>query len=221
MTGASRGGLIPLRSPSIALALLIAATAPAAAGEERSIIQELPLQASQSVQLKVSVAQVLVEPTDEQIVRASMVVRCEKEPEACRKKLDRIELVMTSSSDRLLVTTEGLKRTSTGLQVSIRLEVPRDRALELDIGVGDVRVRGHEADLEIDIGVGDVELTLPQTAVRSLELDTGVGTARLSNALGEHTGSGFVGSHFSWSQGSGVATVEIDTGVGEIEVDLE
>ena len=93
-------------------------------------------------------------------------------------------------------------------------------AMEMNIGTGNVAVRGFDRNLEIDVGVGDVEATLPKSAVKVLEMDTGIGNIYLH--LGDQTlrGAGMVGSHLDWSQGQGHAEIEVDCGVGDIDITL-
>jgi hypothetical protein len=202
------------------LLLLLATALPVVAdGDLRTQSESVPAEGVTALEIDLPVGQLLLEGGDGNAVDATMSVRCDRE--RCRDQADQIRLATERKGGLLKLKVEGLSRgTATGFEVKLRITTPRSLAAEIDLGVGEVRVRGLAADLEIDLGVGDVEVEMARADVKSVHLDAGVGEARLSTDLGEIRGSGVVGSALKWSQGTGTAAIEIDTGVGEIFVAL-
>jgi hypothetical protein len=108
--------------------------------------------------------------------------------------------------------------------VDVTVKVPRDAALELTHGVGDVRARDLRGELSLDTGAGAVDVAGVEGRVA---VDTGSGSVRVADVSGElgvDTGSGNVelarckGSRISVDTGSG--NVELDTvDAGQLEVD--
>ena len=116
--------------------------------------------------------------------------------------------------------------------------MPARLALQLELGVGDVEVRGlaggitleagvgdvvvdtESGDLDLEVGVGDLSVRAPAAAYASVRCAAGVGEARIrvqGEALG---GGGFVGSSASWT-GSGSHHLKAELGVGDASVTLE
>jgi len=117
------------------------------------------------------------------------------------------------------------------------ISMPAHLAFDLDLGVGDVEIRGLTGGVKIEAGVGDVfleagggnlnvELGVGDATVRAraalygdAEASAGVGNARLTVDGERVEGSGFVGHSASWS-GSGEFEVEVEVGVGDAQITL-
>lgn len=116
--------------------------------------------------------------------------------------------------------------------------MPARLAVSLELGVGDLTIRGvaggvdaelgvGDADLEIpagdvslELGVGDARVTAPATAYGMVDCSGGVGDSRIDVAGRKITGDGFMGHSVSW-RGDGPGTIEIEAGVGDARVILE
>lgn len=118
------------------------------------------------------------------------------------------------------------------------LELPARLDFNLDLGVGDVDVRGLAGGLTVDIGVGDL---VAEEVSGDLEIDIGVGGASIraaavnygsvdgSGGVGDTeltvsgekiSSSGFIGRSANWT-GNGDHVIEISVGVGDAKVTLE
>ena len=213
-----------MRTTLLSILLFAAAAATAAPSQAadsgfRSQSARLPVEGATLLEIDRPVGQLLLDGGDGTDVDATMSVRCTKD--RCRDQVDKVALATERVDGRLKIKVEGLTRaTASGFEVKLLVDAPGSLATEIDLAVGEVRVRGMTSNLEIDTGVGDIEVEMPRAAVKQVTLDAGVGEARLRTDLGEIQGSGMVGSGLKWSQGTGTAVVEIDTGVGQISVDL-
>ena len=103
------------------------------------------------------------------------------------------------------------------------ISVPASLRLSIEMGVGELTVRGMEADLSLDLGVGELAIELSAGGVRSIELEAGVGETSLRTPGGriEETRSHLVGSELEWREGKGASKVSAEVGVGQISVRLE
>jgi len=135
-----------------------------------------------------------------------------------------------SGGDRVRVSTYG-----GGLEAhaDLRIQVPRDRELEVQLALGELTAEGLRADLrartasgriraaehrgrlDVDTGSGRIEV---EGVEGEVSLDTGSGSVRVSEvrgpALTVDTGSGSVRG-----EGIRVDRLEVDTGSGAIELD--
>lgn len=181
-----------------------------------------PAATLRSVTLDVPVAEVRIEGTTGTDVQAEMTVTCSKDTDACRERAEQVVLASTVKGAELVLEVKGYsKRSSSGVQVELSLQVPSVLALRLDLGVGDVEIEGIDGNLNLDVGVGDVEVRGKLSAVASVEMETGVGDARLELPSGGPEASGFVGKELAWTEGKGPSRWHLEVGVGDLEVRLK
>ncbi len=212
--------------PALFAGLLLAGLGPAAARADvtvRTLSQDLAVDGARQVGFHSQVGELDAEATDGDSVRVEVAVLCdEAHEEHCREVARSIDLEIRKSGSRLgIEVTDWPKLRDRGLSVKAHLLVPRGLGLEVDMGVGEVSIRGLEGDLEVDLGVGEISVVAPEKAVRSVDMDTGVGEVDL--VVGGHTtqGHGFVGGALKWKDGPGTATIELDSGVGDLRVELQ
>jgi hypothetical protein len=208
---------------AFALALLIAAP-PLAADDDvrvRTLEQDLPAAGVRAVSFHGPVGELDVEATGGDTVRIRIVFQCDEDSSRCRNAAEDVELEVRRRGDLLHLELEDWPKIgSRGLSVEAEVEIPRDLALEIDWGVGEIDVDGMEGDLEVDLGVGEITVRTAEAAVSSVEMDVGVGEVELRVGGRSIEGDGFVGRSLRWSRGPGAADVELDSGVGEILVEL-
>jgi len=180
-------------------------------------------EAGQKVRLQLPVADLRLEVADGNQVQADLLVSCRWQ-QKCADILSEIELVSSSTAQRFVVELKGLSQwQSAKVEVEGTLIVPRSADLELDIGVGDVKVHGVVNDLRIDMGVGKVKIWQPVASVKDVSLEVKVGEATLFGvAEGVSDRRSFlVGSEVFWDQGQGEARIEVEVDVGEVTLWLE
>ena len=111
------------------------------------------------------------------------------------------------------------------------IELPARLAFDLELGVGDVEIRGLvgvgdvlvegiAGDVSIELGVGDASVRGAAADYGSVEGSGGVGDARLTVKGERISSSGFVGHSAEWT-GDGDHFIEISVGVGDARVTLE
>lgn len=206
------------------LALGLVAPAPARADVTvRTLTQDLSVDGARQVGFHSQVGELDAEPSDGDSVRIEVAVLCdEAHEEHCREVAQSIDLKIKKSGSRLgIEVTDWPKLRDRGLSVKAHLLIPRGLGLEVDMGVGEVSIRGLEGDLEVDLGVGEISVVAPEKAVRSVDMDTGVGEADLVVGGRTTQGHGFVGGSLKWKDGPGTAKIELDSGVGDLRVELD
>lgn len=216
------------RSVLAGTALLLLATlvaAPAAADSRtrvRTVDRDLPSDGVRSVSLHGPVGEVEVLASSGDEIHLSATFECDDDSSRCRDAAEDVDLDVRTRGDLLHIEIDDWPKLSNhGLSVDVRLEMPRNRSLEIDWGVGEVDVDGLEADLEIDLGVGEVNVRAPESAIGSVNIDTGVGEAELRVGGRSIDADGFIGQSLRWSGGPGDAHIEVDNGVGEIVIKLD
>ncbi len=207
----------------IGLALVLLAVPAAARHEVRTIDRNLPIGADDTLRLDIAVAEVEIEGGAGDEVEVRLVIECSSSRK-CEERAEKLDLESRSTSQTLNLSIKGRYkggRHDPSLELWIR--VPKTRAVEVEMGVGELEIRGMENDLEVDLGVGEVEISIPETAVRAVFLEVGVGKAELHPRKANSSSSGFLflGNEVEWDDGPGSAQVEVDVGVGEVEVDLD
>ncbi len=91
--------------------------------------------------------------------------------------------------------------------------------VEMEVGVGNATIEVSEGDVEVSVGVGNGTVRGPAEAFGSASASGGVGGASI-DAEGEvNSGKGFVGHSSSW-RGEGTYRIELEVGVGDASVIL-
>lgn len=180
-------------------------------------------QAGQKVRLQLPVADLRLEVADGNQVQADLLVSCRWQQE-CADILSEIELVSSSTAQRFVVELKGISQwQSAKVEVEGTLIVPRSADLELEIGVGDIKIHGVERNLHVDVGVGKVKIWQPAAAVKAVSLEVNVGEATILGGAEDASNrrSFLVGSEVFWDKGPGDARIDVEVGVGEVSLWLE
>lgn len=206
------------------LVLLLAfATAPAGADdlEVRTVEQTVYPGSATKLHLNVGFGQVQVTGSDGRDVEIEAIFTCGRDDlETCRRRAERIVIRPRVRGEVLRV---GLKKTPRGrlggIKTHLRLKVPRDLALEVDVSSGGVYVGGMRSHVEIDSGVGDVDLVHERDLAASVKARIGVGRGDLWLSEGRIEASG-VPRSLSWV-GAGSAVISVVSGTGDVAIRLE
>ncbi|MCL1050929.1 hypothetical protein L2755_15020 [Shewanella abyssi] len=96
--------------------------------------------------------------------------------------------------------------------------LPKQAALVLEMGVGQIEVSGMTSDIDIDLGVGSARVE-HQTLFSHVELDSAVGEVSITE-LGQRlvVKRGIINQSYSHTDAGGNGDLSINVGVGEIVV---
>lgn len=227
----------------IVLAIALAIAAPLSAAAPRILDGRVPAVDLETVRIDAGVGDIeitAVDDADEVSVTVELKARRGGFFSSLKKaqaEVDEAELRLDVSRGvlRLKISTENDDR---HFEERWTVELPARLGCDLDLGVGDIAVRGTSGDLTADLGVGDLTAI---TVSGDLNIDIGVGGASVEAAAADYgavdgsggvgdaqltvhgeriSSSGFVGKSAEWT-GSGERIIEISVGVGDAKVTLE
>lgn len=192
--------------------------------EARELHDTFEVDDASRLHFELPVGEVKIEGSDRESVEVRVEIECKRRSSRCEARAEKIRLDSRRSGGSLHLAVEGFpKSMSNGPQVEATIFVPRNLAVYVEVGVGELEIAGLENDVEADLGVGEVDVTIGESAVKSVHLDVGVGDATLrpSQPRAESSGFLFLGNEIDWEDGEGRANVVVDVGVGEAEVRLD
>ncbi|MBV7314462.1 hypothetical protein [Shewanella sp. NIFS-20-20] len=194
--------------------LLIMTSAAANAEASRTLQASYPFQ-GQEVLLDIGVGSVKVMTTDEPIIRVEVEVKAAETGWFSWGDVDLeyLALAPSQSAHRLALSLNE----QDDINQHWLVYLPKEAAVEIDFGVGEVLVTGIEGDLRVDLGVGNVGIS-HQHHYQDIDLDAGVGEVTIfSQGHALETNRSLVSQSYAvHQQGQGELTVKV--GVGEIMV---
>jgi len=188
----------------------------------RTIEEDLALEPGEILDLDLPIGELRVEGSATGGGSVRIDVQCSRKRRRCQSAAQNLELDLTRRGDRLRLEIEGWPRWGTsGLSLSILVEVPHSSPLRVDMGIGQVTVADLHSNVSIDLGIGGVEVEMAAEFVRSVNLESGIGESTMAVAgdpISNHRS--FLGDELNWSKGEGEARINVDLGIGAVEVTL-
>ncbi len=130
-----------------------------------------------------------------------------------RRNIEDIEVEIRENGNELYVGIE-----ERNLEQEWHLKVPENLALEIEMGVGDVNIRGLVGSLALELGVGAVSITTLAQDFEIIEASVGVGDVSLHGfKQGTENGRSFVSADANY-HGSGTSQVLVELGVGDVSI---
>jgi len=196
---------------------------PASAGDRtiRTLSEDMSTAGLRRIELRLPPGSVRIEPSRDGNVHVDLDVRCSTDLFRCEEKAEQLTLESSRGGSTLEVRVEGMGLSSFGLNVRGRIEVPSDRALEVDFPAGELSVDGVRGDLEVDVGAGEVHIAMREADVRSVRLGVGIGEASLAVAGRGIARTGWLAQKVRWGEGAGPSRVAVSLGVGELSMRLD
>lgn len=97
------------------------------------------------------------------------------------------------------------------------VKVPRQLAIDIQLGVGSIEMSGNAGNINADIGVGSFAAKLAVPEFKNIELSAGVGDVSLQAVQGKTSRSHLVGAELEYA-GSGEHAIAVTVGVGDATV---
>ncbi len=181
------------------------------------------LEGARSVKIDFSVGEMRVEGDDGETVRVLVRVHCKSGSYAdCSERARKIVIDEHVGGGAMTIGFEGVpKNHSRGMNVEVRLLVPRTLATHAEMGVGRLEMTGLAGNIDVNLGVGDLDLRAEQRDFRSVNASAGVGDATVDARGGRTRGVGFVGHTANWDEGQGRSEITAKVGVGKVAVRLQ
>ena len=223
-------------SATAALLLGLSLGAPVNAAGESTKVRTVDAQSISSVTLKASVGSVRIEPGSGDTIEARVVLRARRTTGifSSLPDVEKLEISATTRGDQLELDVDAKN-----IQEDWVLKLPSKKlsAVEVMVGVGDVKVTAPAKRIELDLGVGDAEIDVVTGAIKvsvgtgdlriktslsnagEIKGTTGVGSASLKGLEGT-VKSNAVGGRVS-GQGSGQQPIDATVGVGDLSIELD
>jgi hypothetical protein len=182
------------------------------------------LEGVREMSLDFPVGELKVEGDDGKNVRVSIRVHCKSGSlESCQEHARKVTIDrrQVGTTLKLRIENGSDKLNTRGMSIEARLLVPRALATHVKMGVGALTVSGHGGDLDVDLGVGDLRINAAEKDYRAVRGEVGVGDVSIRTRSGRTEGSGFIGHSADWDSGKGPSKTTAHVGVGSMTVVLD
>jgi hypothetical protein len=211
--------------PILSVVLLLCALTPfARAGDLQTVTKTFKTDGAHDLRIDFPAGELTIVAADVVDVSATMTARCNDSDDYsdCEERAERVRLLSDVQGGTLRLKLEGLPKANRhGFSIELRLEVPKSLGLSVDMGAGEVDIRGMEDDVTVELGAGDATVHAPEQSIHSVRLTVGLGDATLVHGHDRIEGKGFISKSLRWHEGRGPARIEVDLGVGDIDVALD
>ncbi len=229
------------RNTTWAIVFVLTLLLPASAVAKRTLETTVPRNGAATLALDTAVGDVTVAASKDDSIHVLVELTPRKagffsSRKAAERQVEAARLGVTRNGRRVSLEIEGVSG-EPRFEATWTVSLPVDMNLELEMGVGDLKVEGttgkidadlgvgdatlavSAGELKVDVGVGDITLSAPAAAYATVECSTGVGEVTLRHDKTTLGGEGMISKELSW-KGSGDGSVSLETGVGSIEVHL-
>jgi hypothetical protein len=168
----------------------------------------------ESVEIVIPVVEMKIEVYDGNAIEIEIDVRSQRRMWLFgRKDVDDIDLEINRQGNDLILSID-----ENNLNQTWEIRIPRNLALEMNIGVGEVSLEQFANDLDMELGVGEVRVMVDDTEYRSIDLSVGVGETIIRGFDNSASSEREIVSQRSRYGGSGDYRMDIEVGVGEARV---
>lgn len=187
---------------------------PVMADSIKYISHSVDASALESVEFEISVAEVEIEVYDGDEIQLEIELESQRSWFSWRRRdIEDIELDIRSRGGNVYLGINEQR-----IEQHWRVMLPAKLAVEMKLGVGDIRIEEFTNSLEMEIGVGAVRVEVNDTDYAEIHLSAGVGDAAIRGfGNGSDNERSFVSAD-SYYHGRGELTINIDVGVGDVEV---
>ena len=197
----------------------------ASAGDgERTITLQEDVTKTELIRLNVPAGDVEIVGATGNSLTAVATAACQKEDqESCQQVLKEFGWSKKIGKfTQLDLSPSGVTRYE-NMSIKVKLGVPSDKKLEVNLSAGELRIDGTNACLIAEVNAGDINITLRESQVASIELTAKVGDARLVTSKGAIEGdrSMLVGSSLVWGKGTGTCHTKANVLAGAAKVTLK
>ena len=195
------------------LALMVAAST-SYADSYKHITQSISTEDFERLKLELTVGNLDIEVWDEDTVEVDIELKAERSWLSLRRRnVDGIELEVRENGEELYLGIDERK-----LEQQWSLKVPAKLAMEIEMGVGEVNIKGVHNSLALELGVGAVSVYADEIDFAKVEASVGVGDATLRGfGKGSSNDRSFVSAD-AYYEGDGEHHIAIELGVGEVSI---
>ncbi len=197
---------------SLILALFISFGAQAAS--RKTITRTIDASNLDKVEFQISVAEIEIEVYDGDEIQLDIELEADRNWLSLRRgDVDHVELEVRERD-----STVRLRIEEDDLDQHWRVKLPAKLAVDLEVGVGDIRIVDFSNSLDMELGVGAVRVETDGVDYGNIHLSAGVGDTSIRGF--RHRADqerSFISSDTRYN-GDGELTMDIEVGVGDVEV---
>jgi hypothetical protein len=183
----------------------------AIAATTKTITQAFDAAELERLELEISVAELDIEIVDGDVIELEVQLEAERRFFGLRSgSVDDVELVTHRSNSTLFLGIEDKNAEQHWV-----MHIPRNLALAISVGVGEVDIDKLENDLTLEVGVGAVRVDVIESAFADIQLQTGIGDAVIRGLKYRADNERSFISADAYYEGQGEHHISIDLGVGD------
>jgi hypothetical protein len=210
-------------STFILAATFISAVAFATEGERTITLQDDVSQA-ELIKLSVPAGDVEIVGTTGKSITAVVTAVCQREnQENCYQVIKDLGWSKNLGSVTELGLTPVAITRYERVTIKVKISVPKDKKLEVNLGAGELRIDGTSACLMADVNAGAIKISTKERQLASAELNAKVGDVKLVTATGETLEGSramLVGASLDWKKGTGSCHTKAHVLAGEVQLVL-
>lgn len=201
-------------SPWIVIPASLLMLSAVSADSTKQILRNIDGSSLVSLELEISVGELDIEIYDGDEIQLEIDIEAQRRWFLFRNRnVDHVELQVRDDGSNLYLGID-----ERNIEQHWRVKLPAKLALEIDMGVGDIHIRDFANNLEMDVGVGSVRVELADIDYELIHLSVGVGEASIRGfANGTDNERNFISAD-SYYHGEGDLRMNIEVGVGEVDV---
>ena len=201
-------------SPWIVIPASLLMLSAVSADSTKQILRNIDGSSLVSLELDISVGELDIEIYDGDEIQLEIDIEAQRRWFLFRNRnVDHVELQVRDDGSNLYLGID-----ERNIEQHWRVKLPAKLALEIDMGVGDIHIRDFANNLEMDVGVGSVRVELADIDYELIHLSVGVGEASIRGfANGTDNERNFISAD-SYYHGEGDLRMNIEVGVGEVDV---
>jgi len=199
-----------------ALTVSVIGTAYAHGNSEQEITRDIDVKGAQTLFLDAHVGTVKFTPSDDDQIHVYVKVSEKGE----------WGIFKSSPQDaKLVVKRDGLKVTimlnDDDYGEEWEVKMPQMASLNVDLGVGEMRIKRINSNLTLDVGVGEAIVIGDASNYGSAKGQASVGAAAVRSESGtKNTERAMVSEEVTWT-GSGEYAIDVEVGVGDVSIKLD
>ena len=199
---------------ALSLAVGLALSTTAFADRVKHIDQTVDASMLDSVRLEISVGELDIETYDGDEIQLDIDLEAQRSWLTWRRRdVEDVELEVRVTNSRVYLSID-----ERNIAQHWRIKMPTKLALDIDVGVGEIRIEDFSNNLEMEVGVGSVRIEVAGTDYDSIHVEAGVGDAFIRGFSNRADNERNFISANAYYQGDGEYKIEIEVGVGDVEV---
>lgn len=191
---------------------------------ERTITLQDDVSKAELIRLNVPAGDVEITGTTGNSLTAVVTAVCQQENQKnCYQVLKELSWSKkTGSITEFGLTPAGITRYD-HVTIKVKLGVPKDKKLEVNLSAGELRIEGTSGCLTANVNAGEIKINLKESQLASAELHAKVGDVKLitpKDETIEGDRSLLVGASLEWKKGTGTCRIKASVLAGEAQLVL-